>query len=67
MFTFILIGSFILCSAYFFVETVRNGMAKKRWVVAGIVFGPMILPMFQISKQIALRKASGFNNSYFAA
>lgn len=67
MMTFLMISSFILCSAYFFVETVRNGMAKKRWVMAGIIFGPMILPMFQISKKLALRKAAGFNNSYLGA
>lgn len=67
MMTFGLILSFILCAGYFFVETVRNGMAKKRWVVAGMFLGPMMLPMFAISKQIALRKATGFNNIYFRA
>ncbi|MFW8589220.1 hypothetical protein ACOI22_00265 [Glaciecola sp. 2405UD65-10] len=67
MMTFLIIASFILCAAYFFVETVRNGMAKKRWVMAGILLGPMMLPMFHISKQVARRKSSGFNYALFRA
>lgn len=62
-----LIISAALCSLYALIETVRNGMAKKRWVMAGLVFGPMMLPMFQISKKMTLRKSIGFENSYWSA
>ncbi|MDT0594713.1 hypothetical protein [Glaciecola petra] len=67
MFTLGLILSFVLCTWYFLVQTVKYGMAKKRWVFAGLVFGPMILPMFQMSKRMAVRKAVGFNSAYFQA
>ncbi|MGB3727173.1 MAG: hypothetical protein WA981_15595 [Glaciecola sp.] len=67
MITLGLIISFVLCAGYFFVESVRNGMAKKRWVMAGILFGPMMLPMFAMSKHLAWRRATGFNNVFFRA
>lgn len=67
MITLGVITSFILCTFYLLVETVRNGMAKKRWVTVGIILGPMALPMFQISKKMALRKAIGYNSAYFNA
>lgn len=67
MITLGLIVSFVLCSLYVCIEAVRNGMAKKRWLMAGLIMGPMMLPMFQISKKMALRKASGFENSFFQA
>lgn len=67
MITFGVITSFILCTVYFLVETVRNGMAKKRWVTVGIVLGPMALPMFQISKKMALRKVIGYDSIFFNA
>lgn len=67
MITMGIIISFILCTIYYFVETVRNGMGKKRWITAGIVLGPMALPMFQISKKINLRKATGYNSVYLRA
>ena len=67
MITLELIFSIVLCSVYVLIETVRNGMAKKRWVMAGLILGPMILPMFQISKKMALRKAIGYENSYLGA
>lgn len=59
-----LILSFALCTVYYYIETVRHGMAKKRWVMAALCLGPMTLPMFEISKHLAVRKASGFNNVY---
>lgn len=67
MFIFGIFISYLLSGGYIFVESVRNGMAKKRWVTAGFMLGPMILPMFQISKKMALRKSIGFNNRYMFA
>lgn len=67
MITIGIIMSFILCTIYYFVETVRNGMGKKRWITAGIVLGPMALPMFQISKKMNLRKVTGFHSVYMNA
>lgn len=55
MITFGLMISFVFCGLYTLIETVRNGMAKKRWVIAGLIFGPMMLPMFQISKKMRLK------------
>jgi hypothetical protein len=67
MIVFGLIISFIFCTVYFLVEAVRNGMAKKRWVTVGIVLGPMALPMFQVSKKMAIRKIIGYDSVFFSA
>jgi len=55
--------SFVLCTWYYLLESVRNAMGKKRWVTAGLLFGPMSLPMFYISKKMNLRKVSGYHLS----
>lgn len=56
-----------LCALYYFIESVRCGLAKKRWLIGGLILGPLIFPMFTMAKQIALRKTIGFNNLYFMA
>lgn len=56
--------SFLASSIYYYVEAVKNAMGKKRWLVGGMIMGPMLLPMFNISKTVQRRKAAGFNNCY---
>lgn len=67
MITLGILLSFVISTTYYFVETARNGMAKKRWLTAGVVLGPLALPMFQISKKLALRKVAGYNSVYINA
>ena len=52
---------------YFYVEAFKWGMNAKKWAIAGLVFGPVLLPMFSISRHIHWRNAVGFNNLYIAA
>lgn len=59
--------SFALCTWYYLVEAVRNSMGKKRWVTLGLIMGPMSLPMFQISKKMALRKVRGYHSVVWSA
>jgi hypothetical protein len=56
--------SFLVSSLYYYVEAVKNAMGKKRWLVGGMIMGPMLLPMFTISKTLQLRKTTGFNSCY---
>lgn len=67
MITIGILLSFIVSTVYYLIETARNGMAKKRWLTAGFIFGPIALPMFQISKKLALRKVAGYNSVYLQA
>jgi hypothetical protein len=64
MITLGIVLSFILTTFYYLVEVTRNGMAKKRWITAGVFLGPMALPMFIMSKKMAIRKVVGYNSSY---
>jgi hypothetical protein len=61
---FLIVTSFLVSSAYYYVEAVKNAMGKKRWLVGGIIMGPMLLPMFNISKTLQMRKVTGFNSCY---
>lgn len=61
------IVSVLASTVYYLIETTRNGMAKKRWLTAGFILGPIALPMFQISKKLALRKVAGYNSVYLKA
>lgn len=63
----LIIATFILFASYFYVESTIYAMQRKRWLVAGLLLGPMLLPMFQISKHVAMRKAAGFDNQYIIA
>jgi len=56
--------TFVLFGAYYYVEAVKYAMNKKRWLLAGVMFGPMVFPMFNINKQINMRRSIGFENLY---
>ncbi|MFT5713099.1 MAG: hypothetical protein ACI9DQ_001510 [Glaciecola sp.] len=56
--------SFLASSIYYYVEAVKNAMNKKRWLVGGMIMGPMLLPMFIISKTVQLRKTTGYDSCY---
>ena len=60
----LIVTSFLASSLYYYVEAVKNAMGKKRWLLGGMIMGPMLLPMFAISKRVQLRKTIGFNSCY---
>jgi hypothetical protein len=43
------------------IEGMKNGLGKKRWFFAGLVFGPTVWPMLNVKKQMKIRKHYGFN------
>ncbi|GAA6185445.1 MULTISPECIES: hypothetical protein [Alteromonadaceae] len=55
--------SCLVFSVYYYVEAFKSALPAKKWALAGLMFGPMILPMFSISQRVALRQSRGFNNS----
>ena len=60
----LIVISFLASSFYYYVEAIKNAMGRKRWLVGGMLMGPMLLPMFTISKQVQRRNVSGFNSCY---
>ncbi|MCW8107786.1 hypothetical protein OPS25_04645 [Alteromonas ponticola] len=57
----------ILSSLFFYVEAFKSGMKAKAWAIAGFFVGPFLIPLFTISRHVAERKATGFNNLYLRA
>ncbi|WP_026375469.1 hypothetical protein [Aestuariibacter salexigens] len=59
--------AFIVSSTFYYVNGFKNGLRAKRWAMAGLVFGPLLLPLFSIQKHVALRRSQGFGNIYLRA
>ncbi|MCW8093044.1 hypothetical protein [Alteromonas sp. ASW11-130] len=57
----------IVSSLFFYVEAFKSGMQAKGWALAGLFVGPFLMPMFTISRHVAIRKSIGFNNLYLQA
>lgn len=57
----------LLSSLYFYVASFTAGMNAKKWAVAGLALGPVLLPLFNISRHIQWRKSVGYNNLFIQA
>ncbi len=57
----------VVSSLFFYVEAFKSGMKAKSWALAGFFIGPFLIPMFTISRHVAMRKSTGFNNLYLRA
>ena len=38
------------------IEAMKLGMCQKKWFIAAMCFGPVIWPMFNVKRQMHLRK-----------
>lgn len=57
-----------LCSAvFFYIEAFRTGLRAKYWGMAGLLFGPLLLPLFSVQQHMALRKVRGFGAAILRA
>jgi len=57
----------VLCGVFFYCQALVTGFGRKRWTVAGIVFGPLIWPMFAMKKRMRLNRLFGFEQLIFNA
>ncbi|GLX86682.1 hypothetical protein tloyanaT_29350 [Thalassotalea loyana] len=57
----------ILSACFFYVQAVCNGLGKKRWAFAGLVFGPLLLPMFNMQKRMKVYRQYGIPGLLFNA
>ena len=57
----------ILSGLFYYVEAFRTGLSAKRWGIAGLVMGPLLLPLFSVKQHMALRKVRGFGSAYLNA
>ncbi len=57
----------MLCGMFFYCQAVMTGFGRKRWTMAGIVFGPLVWPMFMMKKRMQLNRLFGFEQLIFRA
>jgi hypothetical protein len=57
----------LVCAVFFYCQAIKSGLGYKRWTLAGIVFGPLIWPMFCMQKRMKINKRFGFNYLIFKA
>jgi len=57
----------MVCGAFFYCQALVTGFGRKRWTVAGVVFGPLIWPMFTMKKRMRLNRLFGFEQLIFNA
>ncbi|WP_416308224.1 hypothetical protein [Neptunicella sp. SCSIO 80796] len=57
----------LLSSLFYYVQAFKYGLSAKRWALAGLIAGPMLLPIFTAKKRMAVRKATGFNSIFLRA
>ncbi|MEW6983329.1 hypothetical protein AAD001_11825 [Colwelliaceae bacterium 6471] len=51
----------ISCALFFYCQALRNGLGRKRWAFAGLVFGPLTWPIFCMKKRMRINQLFGLN------
>jgi len=57
----------ILCSGLYYVQAYKSGLRAKNWAAAGLVLGPMVLPLFKAQQRMALLKSRGLQSVLWLA
>jgi hypothetical protein len=51
----------VFFSLLYYVQGFKNGLMAKKWALAGLIFGPMLYPLFRAQKRMHLHRARGVN------
>lgn len=57
--------SSLIFSGLYYVQSHKTGLTAKKWAAAGLVFGPLIYPLFKSRQRIKLLKSRGVKNVVF--
>ncbi|MDX2366888.1 MAG: hypothetical protein QNK36_00495 [Colwellia sp.] len=57
----------VINGVFFYCQALVIGFGCKRWTVAGLLFGPLIWPMFAMKKRMQLNRLFGFEQLIFKA
>lgn len=49
----------VLSGLFFYCHSIMGGVGKKRWTFAGLIFGPLIWPMFNNNKRMKVYRQNG--------
>ena len=52
----------LVFSLFFYVQAFKYALSPKRWAMIGLLAGPIALPLFNVYRHLAWRRAVGFNN-----
>jgi len=56
-----------LSAGYFYVQATCSGLGRKRWAFAGLIAGPLLLPMFNMQKRMKMHRQFGMSGLLFRA
>lgn len=57
----------IVFAGFYYIQAWQYGLGPKRWAVLGLLFGPLLLPMFRTHKRMRILKAKGPEGISFRA
>lgn len=57
----------LLCAVFYYLKAFKTGLAAKRWAMAGLIFGPLLLPLFLNNLRLARIRTQGFNPAFLRA
>ncbi len=57
----------VVFSLFFYCQALSSGLGRKRWAFAGLMFGPLIWPMFCMKKRMKVNRLFGFDYLIFRA
>lgn len=52
----------LLSALTLYIQALTHAMGAKRWGTLGLLFGPLVLPMFLTHKRMRLLKAQGVSS-----
>ena len=45
---------------FFYCQALMSGLGRKRWAMAGLVFGPLLWPMFCMQRRFKVTQRFGW-------
>ncbi|TLU67663.1 hypothetical protein FE810_01575 [Thalassotalea litorea] len=57
--TLMLIFVSLLSGLFFYCQAIKSGLGYKRWTTAGLIFGPLVWPMFAMEKRLVIYRQHG--------
>ncbi len=57
----------LVSGIFFYCQALSSGLGRRRWTVGGLIFGPVLWPMFCMQKRMKLNKAFGLDCLIFRA
>ncbi len=63
--TMLFVLSSLVFSVLYYVQSYKTGLTAKKWAAAGLIFGPLIYPLFKSRQRIKLLQSRGERNVLF--